>query len=345
MLYEFKQQGQVTAITFRTDEEPLMATASLHGDIAIWDLDKTRLAHTMTFAHYGPIHSIQFFNKQPILISSGSDNAIKQWIFDRQDHVPRLLKQRSGHFEPPSMVRYYGEEGRWILSGGRDRSVRLFSTLRDSQSSELSQGSIEKKARRYKVEEAALKYPPLVHFGASTTREKDWDNLLTVHQGESCARTWNTVNKVVGKHAMASQDKASVKCVHVSLCGNFGFLGLSSGRVDMFNMQSGQFRKTFVSHAKSVTGIATDAVNRYLVTASVDGTVKVWSIKMTQVLVTISVVAPVAALRFFANNELAAVACDDLCLRIVDVQTQKLVRAFYGHQNRITDFVHPSCHV
>lgn len=53
-----------------------------------------------------------------------------------------MLKYRSGHKEPPQMIRYYGEESRWIISAGRGRDMRLFSTMRDSQSFELSQGIV-----------------------------------------------------------------------------------------------------------------------------------------------------------------------------------------------------------
>lgn len=56
------------------------------------------------------------------------------------DGTPRLLKSRSGHHSPPSRIRYYGQDGHFILSSGRDRSLRAFSTVRDAQTVELSQG-------------------------------------------------------------------------------------------------------------------------------------------------------------------------------------------------------------
>lgn len=54
-----------------------MATANMQGDIALWDLEKRNLVHVMKGAHDGNITSIQFLNSQPILVTCGSDNAVK----------------------------------------------------------------------------------------------------------------------------------------------------------------------------------------------------------------------------------------------------------------------------
>ena len=54
----------------------------------------------------------------------------------------RLLRERSGHRAPPSIVRFYGATAENILSAGHDRSVRMFSAIKDERSKELSQGDI-----------------------------------------------------------------------------------------------------------------------------------------------------------------------------------------------------------
>jgi U3 small nucleolar RNA-associated protein 21 len=57
-----------------------MATANMHGDIALWDLEKRTLVHVMKGAHDASISCLQFLNSQPILVSGGSDNAVKVGI-------------------------------------------------------------------------------------------------------------------------------------------------------------------------------------------------------------------------------------------------------------------------
>ena len=89
------------------------------------------------------------------------------------------------------------------------------------------------------------------------------------------ARTWNFQNKVLGKHVFETTDKSAIKSVALSQCGNFGFIGSSTGNIEMFNMQSGILKRSFTSHQKVVTGMATDNLNRTLISCSLDGTVKV----------------------------------------------------------------------
>ena len=52
--------------------------------------------------------SLHFFASTPVLMSSGADNAIKHWAFDAEEGPPRLLRFRSGHAAPPTVVRFYG---------------------------------------------------------------------------------------------------------------------------------------------------------------------------------------------------------------------------------------------
>lgn len=158
------------SVTFRTDGVAhTMAVGTRLGDIVLFDLQSGQaetaaklarpalLAHTIRSAHDSAIASVQFVQGQPLLISSGSDNAIKQWFFEVNSvtdggslggealvgstTVPRLLKSREGHSAPPRLIRFVGEDGKTIIStGGEDRSVRAMSVVRDSRSTELSQG-------------------------------------------------------------------------------------------------------------------------------------------------------------------------------------------------------------
>jgi U3 small nucleolar RNA-associated protein 21 len=85
------------------------------------------------------------------------------------------------------------------------------------------------------------------------------------------------------------------KAVCVSACGNFGLASSSTGAIDMWNMQSGAHRKSFDigscpegihpryrpppgkqrSEERSVTGLATDSLNRVVIASTLDGTVNV----------------------------------------------------------------------
>lgn len=47
-------------------------------------------------------------SREPVLVSSGTDNCIKMWVFDSPDGTARLLRSREGHSAPPRAIRYYG---------------------------------------------------------------------------------------------------------------------------------------------------------------------------------------------------------------------------------------------
>ena len=110
-------------------------------------------------AHDGAITAIEWVPGQPVLVTSGEDNSVKvrmstkfveqtqltfniqQWFFESPTTPPRLLKFRSGHHAPPHLIRYYGDDGKQLLTVSRDRSLRCTSVVRDSRSFELSQGN------------------------------------------------------------------------------------------------------------------------------------------------------------------------------------------------------------
>lgn len=154
--------GQVAALSFRTDNEAqTLAVASTSGHVALFDLaSENKLLHLVRNAHEGPVGGLEWVPGQPLMVTSGGDNSVKvrflcrratfskltletgqqQWLLDTPTAAPRLLKQRSGHHAPPHFVRYYGDDGKSLLTAGADRSLRYTSVVRDSRGFELSQG-------------------------------------------------------------------------------------------------------------------------------------------------------------------------------------------------------------
>ncbi|KAI8868541.1 YVTN repeat-like/Quino protein amine dehydrogenase [Ramicandelaber brevisporus] len=341
-LFDVHQSGKVTAITFRTDGPQIMATANASGDIVLWDLEKRKSVQVMTLAHEAMIPSIQFLVGQPVLVSSGADNSIKEWIFDTHDGAPRLLKSRSGHAAPPTMVRYYGSDGKAILSAGRDSAMRMFSVVRDSRNVELSQGAVAHAAKRKGTTLAEMRLPMVTQFAASATREKDWENLVTCHRDSLHARAWSTQRGAISSShtPFKTRDSSIIRAVAVSGCGNYGFVGSTAGRIEMFNMQSGHFRRAFVGHTKVVTALGTDRLSRRLVSCSLDATLRIWDLGTGKELHKIDLPGCATSLVMHSHNELVAVVCDDMCIYVFDIDTVKRVRRLVGHRNRITDLAY-----
>ncbi|KAH8827004.1 Utp21 specific WD40 associated putative domain-containing protein [Flagelloscypha sp. PMI_526] len=364
----FMEGGSIRALGFRTDGQPIMASASSAGHLAIWDLDSGgRLLHMVRGAHDGSICALEWIPGQPVLATSGEDNSIKQWLFDSPTATPRLLKYRAGHHAPPHLIRFYGDDGKQLITASRDRSLRCTSVVRDSRSFELSQGSLARKAANMSISVASLKFPHITSMSFSTTRAKDWDNVLTGHAEDTFARSWSMQNKKVGKHTFGFAEDikgkgkerlalGSCKAVCVTACGNFGIAGSSTGQIHMWNLQSGIKRKSFVlgvappevtnrtvrmtkkkGEGRCISGIASDSLNRVVVVSTLDGTMNFFDFYTSKLEHSVVLPSSVVAIHLQRDSGLIAVICDDLVVRVLDLETRRIVRELGGFKGRLLD--------
>ena len=299
------QEPGITSLSFRTDNEAqTLASSDASGNIALWALDSGgKLLSLLRRAHDRRIGAVQFLPGQPVLLSNGADNAIREWIFDTPTSPPRLLKERSGHAAPPSMIRYYGSDGKSLLSSSKDdRTLRYSSVVRDSRSFELSQGSVTSKSNKLGMAARELRLSPVEGLsftgigagqggvGNASTIKREWDDVLTFHSGEDTARTWSVGNKRLGKHRFAVNDAkietGPARAACVTACGNFGLVGYErADRALMWNMQSGIRRREFKlpknvtaskdKRARHVSGIEVDALNTVVVLSTLAGALHV----------------------------------------------------------------------
>ena len=331
------------------DSGSLMATAGTAGVISVWNLETQTVHAIMRDAHDGPVSHMEFLTGQPILVSTSTDNSIKEWIFDGTDGQPRLLRFRNGHSSPPTIVRHYADSTR-LLSGGQDRAFRYFSTIQDSQNREMSQGHVKRRAKRLKIAEEELKLPRIISLDACDVRERDWSNVITAHENDVAAYVWRIQKFAQGEFALvppkmgdADESIQPVSCVCLSKCGNFGFVGSNAGRIDRYNMQSGLHRGKYCisdtpyAHVGAVTGLAADGCNRYLVSGGLDSKVRCWNLKSRKLEGEIDLGSAISMISFHPTTCLVAVACDDGTIRLCDVEAKTIVRRFKGHKDRITD--------
>lgn len=247
VLFTLEPDGDVriTALAFRTDDQDdILCVGDSSGRVTVWDLEKRSLRTLIQDCHDGPVVELSFLDGQPVMLSNGTDNTLKAWIFDRDDGDARLLRFRAGHSKPPKHVSFYGA-GKKLLAAGDDRSLRCFNAFRDQQNIELSQKKVSKRAKRIGVAEEELKLPPVTAIAWGELRENDWANVVTAHEGSNKAYTWRLSKGVLGEHILQvpkDDSKAEVKSVAVSACGNFAFVGSANGAVNRFNLQSGAHR-------------------------------------------------------------------------------------------------------
>ncbi|KAL4811574.1 Utp21 specific WD40 associated putative domain-containing protein [Aspergillus unguis] len=416
----------ITSIAFRSDgfgagedgrQSGVMATASqASGDITLWDLNRAgRVTGVLRDAHKvfesdpsSGINHLEFLDGQPVIVSTGKDNSLRTWIFDESPFspIPRSLHSRRGHSDIIRTISFLpspsdGSEttSKWLLSASRDSSFWGFSLRKDSQSAEISQGSVDKKAKKGGVVQRAAgsnmptnqinsRAPEITCMACSLNRDggmgvtvsgpvwsnpratdttssnkTGWESIVTGHRGDKYARTWFWGKKKAGRWVFETRDGTDVKSVAISQCGTFAVVGSAGGSIGLFNMQSGQYRQsyppekpknnygnahglpkqptgTITTHTKAVTGLAVDGLNRTIVSCGLDGKVKFWDFQSGLLLKELDwhPMTAITALRYSSTSELVAFSCDDLSIRVVDMETKKVVRELWGCAGQINDF-------
>lgn len=144
---------------------------------------------------------------------------------------------------------------------------------------------------------------------------------------------------MIGKVKLPSKDHSLIKAVTLSTCGNFGFLGTSSGWIDKYNMQSGLHRRSIQAHKKPITAIACDNTNRLIISGSLDHTVKFWDFENGCLIDFIQFESSISTFTLHSDSRLLAIVTDDMNIRVVDIDSRKIVRVYKGHTKRITGIV------
>mmetsp|Transcript_16459 Transcript_16459/g.27936 ORF Transcript_16459/g.27936 Transcript_16459/m.27936 type:complete len:496 (+) Transcript_16459:1240-2727(+) len=273
------------------------------------------------------------------------------WLFEKGQGQPRLLKQRQGLAETPSKIRFYGGRDDPVMQGARniiacaqDGSLRDINLLNEFASLDFSR----KNFQGFKHKENQLDFGRVTDFDFCEFREQDWQNLVSAHEKRDEPLMWSAANHQISKVAVkkeAALAQQRVISVGVSQCGNFGVLGYENGQIQKFNLQSGNDRGLFrdpegqAVHSKEVTGVGVDQLNHYLVSCSLDSSLKLWDFVTMKLTQTVALPSPVLQLTLNRRNELVAIASNDLSVSIFNSKRQlKKVREFPRVcENRVTD--------
>ncbi|XP_059213921.1 WD repeat-containing protein 36 [Centropristis striata] len=345
-LMSFTQDwGPISSLAFRTDGPPIVASGSPQGHIAFWDLERRQLVTQQRHAHSTAIAAATFLHGEPLMITNGADNAIKVWIFDQEGGGARLLRSRQGHSGPPTTIHHHGNDGKNILSAGQDGTLQSFSTVHERFNRNLGHGSINKKKEQKKKKGLSyeeLRLPAIAAFSSAAARQSDWDSLVACHRGRLAATTWNVPRCTMGTHHLqppGARRNSIATAVDITSCGNFAVIGSSCGRVDVYNLQSGQHRGSYgdqdKAHSGAVRGVATDSLNQLTLTTASDWLLKFWRFKSRKQEVQLKLHAAPASMMLHRDSGMLALALDDFTLLVVDIETRRVVRKFAGHHGNI----------
>ncbi|KAF3910388.1 hypothetical protein ABW20_dc0102170 [Dactylellina cionopaga] len=291
--------------------------------------------------------------------------------------LPRILRERGGHSLAPNTIFFHPsthfilsgslDHSLWGFSLRSDAQ----STELSQGNMESTMNKLKKSGMYDRIADVSLLKGAVVtciavegnRDGAGAewgSNELGWEGVITGGREEAFARSWSWTKRKVGRWNLPTGDGGEVKSVALSPCGTFGTVGSAKGAIDTYNMQSGLHRARFPAratkaqiaaringegsragwkHVGAVTGLAIDSINKVLISCGLDGFVKFWEFKsgLLQQQISFTERTACTALRMHRSSGLIAVSCDDLGIRVVDVETRKVVRELWGCGGRISD--------
>lgn len=285
-----------------------------------------------------------------------------------------------------------------IVSAVRDSQNRSFSQAglkRESakvRKRRRAASGIEKGASAQRAG-IAMKLPVVTGIATCTARTRDGDfaNVVTTHAFTREAYTWRMQTGAVHGHVLSppppprpmklafkkngkekpgavevkrdsnafrSAGRPVASAAVISYCGNFAFVGLSTGEVHGYNMQSGRHQGTFVAdddfrsalqrpsapletwgaaHKTEITGLAVDACGEVLISCG-GSEMRFWNMHTREPIgQKVIVPARVMSMVWSKASELVAVACEDFGVYVYDAGTRKLARRLVEHKGVVTD--------
>lgn len=312
--FEHSQVAAVTALAFRADKDGFLVAGTSLGEVVVWDLENRCMDGVLTrgkqvrserevleSAHVDAVHSLlTFFSPasqvqgidgnaiNALLVTGGADNALMQFRFDTVDGLGVLVRERRGHMGSCSAAAFYN--GDLLVTAGLDRAVRVTHVFSDRASWELSQGKLGKKGRAEQKGREDLKMPPAVALASSTTRNYQWSSLVSIHTASAQLCGWRMDTRAQEFKLSGIRTSAhTARSVAMSDCGNFAVVGYSSGNVVVINVQNRSIRQLFDhtssanlssdrAHEGSVECVQVACGNTTVVSAGLDGCIKMWSL-------------------------------------------------------------------
>jgi len=244
--------GEVTCIAFRPDGKQ-MASGHGAGMVLLWDAQTGRTLRTLREGD-SPIHSVGFSSDGRQLISGSEDGMVRTWVAD----TGRLRRELGGK-ALSGCVSAISEDGRWIALGGRDRMVRVW---------DADTGALAHTLEGHRSSVWALAFSADGKRLASGSVQAElivWSlpdgrvltNVYSTHPKDT--RYYDSIRSLA-----FSKDAARV-------------IGGTTYGVRVWDVATAERVLAFPGHDSHVSSVALSPDGKHLATASLDGTVKVWS--------------------------------------------------------------------
>ncbi|KAI8063567.1 WD40-repeat-containing domain protein [Gongronella butleri] len=223
-----------------------------------------------------------------------------------------------GHHGNVKCVEYLGVEGRTLVSGSSDNTLRLW----DVESGDCLDILRGHQSRIWDV---------------SCTPQGDY---LASASGDASIKIWNVREGKASCVNTLNGHTGDVYSVHYHPNETHLVSGGYDKTVKMFDVNTGATVKTFVGHQLAVTKTIVNPLGNLIISGSKDNTIKFWDIVSGLCIKTISShLGEVTSVEMNSSGTLLLSSSKDNSNRLWDVRTGKPIRRLKGHQNTSKNFV------
>lgn len=223
----------------------------------------------------------------------------------------RLVRRLQGH-SGPVWSAVFSPDGRWVLSGGKDRSARLWET---------STGKLVRVFAPLPQEIRCVGFTPggrQVVMGSGVTVR-----MAGLESGQEVRRF--------------SGHSDAVRCLAFTADGKYLLTGSDDKSLRVWDVSSGRERQRLARHGGSITGLAVTSGGETALTASRDQTVRAWDLTSGQERGCMSGGGgAVLGLSLASGDQVAASAHFDTLLRLWDISSGLELRRLPGHKQMVT---------
>ncbi|HZV07628.1 MAG TPA: serine/threonine-protein kinase [Gemmataceae bacterium] len=268
-------------------------------EIAIWDANKDKWLRRL-HGHEGPVLTLAFSPRAPILASGSEDKTVRLWDIEKQQEL-RICKGhrmdgRSHHYAVRAVA--FSPDGGKLLSGSEDHSAQLWDVHTggalallphqdavevvafSADGQRLLTGSFDRTAQLWDAADGQPLGPPLEHPGAVNAAAFGPDGVFVTAGRDGTARVWGLPHPEGCLHELAHKD--SVMAVSLSADGRLAATGSGRG-VQLWNAETGQDLGALSGeHGDDVWTLAFSRDGRFLLTGACDGTARLWDVASRQ---------------------------------------------------------------
>ena len=335
----------LTCVDF-VDIHDACLSGSEDGTLRFWDLGRFRSVRTL-YGHDSAIRCLQYDGQ--FAVSAGDDRKIMMWSLgslmsrslldlERCDETDLLVSTLHGHLGPIHCLQF-DEKRSMLMTGSADNTVRIwdmnsgrcFSTLHSHAENDLIQTSSSASASR-PVGLASIAAPGNSAPTKGVNALQFYSHALATGGHDGILRLWDTRVKSSRPHTTmkASGETSELKS-----------MGDSTASIRTEDAES-RCKRRLAGHTLPITTLQFD--DRYLMSGSLDRSLRVWDLRKGQVVEGFMSNAPNGILKLQFDQQRIVAASGESDLLIVDRQSKaqhKLkghlatVRALRFHDNKL----------